>query len=147
MCEILLCVKDRGTTGKLAIDSKAPKQGDVIAVHPDGWGWGACELGVVVPGNPNGNHNFFRVIKLPNVTVNQASSMLAPEADLDPQHPSPYLQYRAFFLDKSKIPSATMQALLDNWNDDGRTNGFISLNYTAAQIASIKTARTAIPFP
>jgi hypothetical protein len=40
-----------------------------------------------------------------------------------------------------------MKALLDNWNDDGRTNGFISLNYTAAQIASIKTQRPPIPFP
>jgi hypothetical protein len=154
-----------------------PKQGDVICVHADGWAWGECELGgrAADPANNpldvgfaagervftqhnlgkvkaiaqhiNGNHAFWRVIKLPSVTVNQALSMVAPEVDVDPLNPSPYLQFRAFFLDKSKIPPATMQALLDNWNDDGRANGFISLNYTAAQIASIKTQRTPIPFP
>ena len=146
MCEILLCVKDMGKSGNLAIDSHAPKQGDVVDVHPDGWPWSVCELGVSVQGNPNGNHPFFRVIKLPNVSVAQASNMLTPEFDASPQNPSPYLQYRGRFLDKSKIPPATMQALLDNWNDDGRANGFITLNYTAAQVNSIVTVRTPVPF-
>ena len=146
MCEILLCVHDRRTTGNVAIDSHAPKQGDVVCVQPDGWTWGVCELGQVVPGNPNGNHNFFRIIKLPNVTVNQASNMLAPEVDVDPQNPSPYLQYRARYLDKSKIPPATMQALLDNWNDDGRAQGFLQVNYTAGQINNIVSVRAPIPF-
>lgn len=147
MCEILLCVHNRGNSGILAIDSHAPKQGDVVAVQPDGWGWGAAELGQIVQGNPNGNHPFFRVIKLPNVTVLQASNMLTPEVDVDPQNPSPFLQYRGRFLDKTKVPPATMQALLDNWNDDGRVNGFITLNFTAAQINSIVTVRTPIAFP
>lgn len=146
MCEILLCVRNMGTTGDLAIDSKAPKQGDVIAVQPDGWAWGACELGQIVQGNPNGNHPFFRVIKLPNVTVAQASNMLSSEVDTDPQNPSPYLQYRARYLDKSKINSVTAKALWDNWNDDGRANGFISLAYTAAQINNIVTVRTPVAF-
>lgn len=146
MCEILVCVKNKGQTGNLAVDSRMPKQGDVVSVHPDGWSWGACELGVVVQGNPNGNHPFFRVIKLPNVTVAQAARMLSPETDVDPLHPSPYLQYRAFFLDKSKINPTTQKALWDNWNDDGRTNGFITLNYTATQINNIVTQRTPVPF-
>lgn len=146
MCEILLCVKDMGNSGNLAIDSHAPKQGDVVDVHPDEWSWGQCELGVVVNGNPNGNHPFFRVIKLPNVSVAQAARMTTPEVDIDPQNPSPYLQYRAFFLDKSKINGTTMKALLDNWNDDGRASGFILLNYTAAQINNIVTQRTPILF-
>lgn len=147
MCEILLCVKDRGNSGVLLIDSHAPKQGDVVLVKPDGWQWGAAELGTAVQGNPNGNHPFFRIIKLPNVTVAQASNMLTPEIDIDPQVPSAYLQYRGRFLDKSKVPPATMQALIDNWNDDGRANGFISLNYTAAQINTIVTVRTPIQGP
>jgi hypothetical protein len=146
MCEILLCVKDMGRSGNLAIDCKAPQQGDIIDVHPDGWAWGRCELGQIVEGNPNGNHNFFRVIKLPNVTVAQASTMLVPELDIDPLNPSPYLQYRGFYLNKALIPPVTMQTLIDYWQDDGRTQGFITLNYTAVQILTIKSARTPIPF-
>lgn len=137
MCEILLCTRDMG-------GHQAPKQGDVIEVKPDGWGWGQCELGISVPGNPHGNHPFFRVIKLPNVTVAQASNMLAPEVDVDPQNPSPYLQYRARFLDKSKINPVTAKVLKDHWDDDARTQGFITLPYTAAQINNIVSVRTPV---
>lgn len=141
MSEILLCVKNRNV-----LDPRAPKQGDVVAVCPGGWPWSQAELGVPVDGNPNGNHNFIRIIKLPNVTVAQASTLLAPEQDVDPQTPSPSLQFRAKYLDKSKIPPATMQALLDNWNDDGRADGFLTANYTAAQINSIVSTRSPVPF-
>lgn len=120
-----------------------PQQGDVIDVHPDGWAWGACELGQVVPGNPNGNHPFWRIIKLPNVTVAQASNLLAPEKDADPLNPSPFLQYRGFFFDKSKIPVQQI-ALLQNLADDLRTNGFITLNFTAAQLSNIVSQRVAL---
>lgn len=172
MCEILLCVKNRGLSGSLAIDSHAPKRGDVICVQADGWGWGACELGQIVqvqqavktssPTNPNllvdvptgvwiphplGNHNFFRVIKLPNVTVAQAARMLSAEKDVDPQHPSPYLQYRAFFLDYSKVSAVTMAALKANWDDDLRANGSITLNYTATQVNSIVTGTDDVGCP
>jgi len=147
MCEILLCVRDKGTSGNLLIDSHAAKRGDVVLVKPDGTSWGLCELGQNDPGqDPNGNYAFFRIIKLPNVTVAQASNLLTPELDVDPQNPSPYLQYRARFLDKNKIPPATMQALIDYWQDDGRAQGFITLNYTAAQINSIVSVRAPIPF-
>jgi hypothetical protein len=138
MCEILICVKDRD-----ASNPRAPKQGDVICVQPDGWVWGACELGQVVQGNPNRNHNFFRVIKLPNVTVLQASVMLSSELDVDPQRPSPYLQFRALFFDKSKI---VHPGFLAHWNDDSRAAGFLTLSFTAAQIATIKTQRTPVAF-
>lgn len=132
-----------GKSGNLAIDSHAPKQGDVIDVHPDGWTWGLCELGNAVQGNPNGNHNFFRIVKLPNVTVSQAGTMLSPEVDVDPLNPSPYLQYRAFFLDKTKIPGGVLQTY---WNDDTRSVPFISMPYTAAQLNTIVTQRPAIAF-
>ncbi len=143
MCEILLCVKDRGNSGILGWDSKMPKQGDVVVVAPDGWAWSAAELGTPVPGNPNGNHNFFRILKLPNVTVVQASNMLSPELDVDPQNPSPYLQYRARYLDKTKVPPGP---LFDNLLDDLRANPFITLAYTAAQFSTIVTVRTPVPF-
>lgn len=146
MCEILVCVRDMGQTGNIALDSKRPKQGDVIDVHPDGWIWGVCELGQIVQGNPNGNHPFFRIIKLPNVTVNQASNMLAPELDTDPQNPSPYLQYRARYLDKVKIAALVSKTLRDYWLDDLRTAGFLVLNFTAAQINNIVSIRDPIAF-
>jgi hypothetical protein len=138
MCEILVCVKDRDPT-----NPHSPKQGDVICVQPDGWVWGACELGQIVQGNPNNNHPFFRVIKLPNVTKAQASSMLSPELDVDPLNPSPYLQYRAFFLDHTKI---VHPGLLAHWADDLRVAGFLNLTFTAAQIAAIKAQRPPVPF-
>jgi hypothetical protein len=138
MCEILVCVKDRDLT-----NHHAPRQGDVVDVHADGWVWGACEMGRVIQGNPNGNHPFFRIIKLPNVTVAQASSMLSPELDVDPLKPSPYLQFRAFFLDRTKI---VHPGLLANWDEDARVNGFVLLAFTATQIAAIRTQRAAVPF-
>lgn len=147
MCEILVCVRDKGISGDLLIDSHAPQQGDVVDVHPDGWNWGAAELGQVLQGNPNGNHPFFRVIKLANVTEAQAASMLAPEIDADPQNPSPYLQYRGKYLDKTKINPVTAKALWDYWNDDGRAQGFLVLPYTAAQINNIVSTRTPIVGP
>ena len=146
MCEILLCVKDRGTSGVLLIDSHAPKQGDVVCVSPDGFQWGAAELGQVIDGNPNGNHPFFRVIKLPNVTILQASNLLFREVDVDPQNPSPYLQHRARYLDRTKINPATQAALKSYWDDDARAAGFITLPYTAAQINNIVSVRTPISF-
>jgi|SRR5215471_529474 len=143
MCEALICVKNRGTSGNIAIDSHAPQQGDVVTVQADGWPWGQCELGLTVSGNPNGNHAFFRIFKLPNVTVAQAANMMAPEKDIDPQNPSPYLQYRANYFDKTKIPAGV---LADYLNDDTRAQPFITLTYTAAQLQNIISQRTPIPF-
>lgn len=133
MCEIVLCVKNMDIT--LA---GAPQQGDVIDVQADGFDWGPAVLGQIVPGNPNGNHNFWRLIKLPNVSVAQASTMLAREIPVDPQNPGPNLQFRGFFLDKTKIVN---QALLNNLADDLRASPSISVNFTAGQLNSIVTQR------
>jgi hypothetical protein len=152
VAEILLCVKNRNV-----LDPRAIKRGDVIVVKPDGWGWSDAELGKPSrvldenrqeKDNPNGNHPFFRVLKFSNITVNQVlnAGLLDPEQDVDPQNPSPYLQYRAKYLDYTKIPPATMQVLLDYWDDDGRAQGFIALNYTAAQVATIISTRNPVPF-
>lgn len=161
MAEILLCVKDKPPLAQRVTseDWAQPQQGDVIVVLPNGWGWSVFELGSGswrnrnngdavedISTHPQGNHNFFRVIKLPNVSVAAASTLLAPELPLDPLNPSPFLQYRGFFLDKSKIPPATMQNLLDHWNDDGRVNGFLTLDFTAAQINTIVSQRDRVAF-
>lgn len=147
MCEALVCVKSwttvNGSSGSLSFDYSLPQQGDVIWVGADGAPWGVCEQGLIYPGNPNGNHNFWRILKLPNVTVNQASTMLAPEVNVDPTKPSPYLQFRAFFLDKTKIPAGVLATY---WNDDTRAAPFISMPYTATQLATLKTQRTPVPF-
>jgi len=137
MAEILLCVHNRGMTGVQAVDAVQPLMGDVIVAVANGWTWGKAELGQIVPGNPNGKHIFFRVIKLPNVSLANAQTLLAPELPVNPANPSPFLRYRGRYIDKAKIPPATMQSLLDNWNDDGRTNGFLTANFTAAQINSV----------
>lgn len=147
MAEILICVHDRSTTGIQAVDVIQPMQGDVIVVVPNGWTWGTAELGHIIPGNPNGNHPFFRILKLPNVSIAAASTLLAPELPVDPLNPSPFLHFRSQFLDKSKIPPATMQNLIDHWNDDGRVQGFLSVPFTAAQINTIVSTRTRIPWP
>lgn len=143
MCEIIVCIRDEQPTGNLSWDSKRPKQGDVIEAREDGFNWGRAVNGIAVDGDPNGNHPQWRWIKLPNVTVNQASTMLAPEIDVDPQHPSPYLQYRAFFLDKTKIPNGVLKTY---WNDDTRAAAFISMPFTAAQLSALRTQRTPIAF-
>ena len=159
MAELLVCVHDRSTTGVQSIDVIQPLQGDVVVAVRDGWVWGELELGgptwfnvatkqrESVSTHPHKNHPFFRIIKAPNVSLANASTLLAPELPLDPLNPSPFLHYRAKFLDKSKIPPATMQNLLDNWNDDSRAAGFLTVNFTAAQINSIVSTRVRVPFP
>ena len=142
MCEILVCVKDRSTTGNPVIDSPCPKQGDVIFAAPDGWGWGGHELGTTLC-SVNGNHPFFRIVKLPNVTLAQIAKMLSAELPVDMQHPSPYLQYRGFFFDKTKIP---VGALATHWTDDTRKSPFISLPLTMTQINAFISQRTPVPF-
>jgi hypothetical protein len=136
MCEIALCVRDMGTSGDIAKDCKLPQRGDVIEVLPDGWPWAVGDLG----------QSFFRIIKLPNVTVAQASNMRTPEIDADPQNPSPYLQYRARYLDRTKINPVTAKVLLDYWDDDARAAGFLTLPYSAAQINNIVSVRAPIQF-
>lgn len=93
--------------------------------------------------HPHGNHNFWRIIQLPNVNVAQASNLLAPELDVDPANPSPYLQMRGFFIDKTKIPQGVLATYLA---DDVRAQPKISMPYTAAQIQNVVSKRTAIPF-
>lgn len=231
MCEIALCVHDRGTSGVLAVDCKAFKAGDVMVVVPDGSTWGECDLGgptytaqivqvtkttfsilippeidlsqvmeytdlagitgvevtrgapIIVDGSgaafgasnfqlypalnsatldyydhqvigtqvlpiaqhPNGNHSYMRIIKLPSVTMAQANHLMTPEIDTNPLDPSPYLQPRGFFIDKTKIPVG-MAALAAHIADDLRTNQSITLaNATAAQINALVTQRPPIP--
>lgn len=147
MCELLICVQNMGTSGTQAIDSHAPQIGDVICAQADGWPWGACELGQVVAGNVNGNHPFFRVVKLPNITVAQVSNLLSPEVDVNPQNPSPYLQYRGWYLNINAVgPNVTYLPLTTYWNDNTRAQPFLQSALTFAQLQPLITQRTPIAF-
>jgi hypothetical protein len=144
MCEMLLCVHNRGTSGNLLVDSHAPQAGDVVTILSDGANWGYAPLGHAQEGDPNGNYPFFRILQIPNVSADQASNLLAPEIDADAQNPSLYLQYRGFFIDQSKI---TDSALLAYLADDTRAASTIALTYDATWLASVTTQRTPITGP
>lgn len=143
MCEAIVCIRDEAPTGNLVWDSKRPKQGDVIEVREDGFDWGDAVNGITKQGDPNGNHPQWRWLKLPNISVAQASIMLGQEVETNPQKPSPYLQYRGFFLDKSKIPTGAFKTY---WNDNTRAQAFITLPHNAAQLEALRTPRTPVPF-
>lgn len=93
-----------------------------------------------------GNHNCFRIIKLPNCTVSELETLLSPELNLDPRQQSPYLQYRAFFVDKDKIPGAAQKRLRDFWDDDGRVDGSLVLNVAWGQFQKFISERARVPF-
>jgi len=143
MSEVLVCVHDMSSTGVTSLDNKYPKKGDVVVAVPDGWAWGLAELGQTVQDNPNGNHAFFRILKVASVSLAAARTMLAAELPVDPLNPSPFLQYRAKYLDPTKIPTN----LRSYWLDDLRAHGTISMPYTAAQFNTIVSVRTVVPWP
>ncbi|HCE07477.1 MAG TPA: hypothetical protein DEQ40_02530 [Oxalobacteraceae bacterium] len=141
MCEILVCTKGwvdlNGTSGNVAFDSHMPQAGDVIVAVDGGWDWGSSEL------NQDSAHGFWRILKLPKVSQSDATQFTSPEADSDPQHPSPYLQYRSFYIDRSKITDPTLATY---WDDDTRTQPFITMNYSIVDLLAVKTQRAPVAF-
>lgn len=96
--------------------------------------------------HPLGNHPHLRIIKFtdPSITIAAAGKMLVPEADVPGAlKPSPYIQYRQWFFDKTKIPASVLKTY---WNDDTRAAPFITVPHTLAQLNAIVTQRPAIPF-
>lgn len=89
MAELLVRVVDKVNPNDPYLDAKCTKRGDVICVQPDGWVWGREEQT-----NPE-----WRIVRVPGLSVTQCLGFLAPEIDIDPQHPSKVLQRRAFKLD------------------------------------------------
>lgn len=104
MAELLVRVVDKVNPDFYA-NTKCLKRGDVIAVCEDGWGWGVEELA-----NPD-----WRILKIPDMTVAEASVFLAPERNRDPGQPSRTLQRRAFAidLDHPAIDQAGLRAFAD----------------------------------
>jgi hypothetical protein len=93
--------------------------------------------------HPHGNHDFFRVVKLPNCTVAQLETMLAPERDQDPRRPSPYLQFRLNYFDRSKILA---EAFAKHWDDHLRDEQFIVVPLVWAQLKNFVSQRKPVPF-
>lgn len=131
MCEILLRLTDKVNSNPI-LDSRLTKRGDVIAVQEDGWPWGDGEI----------SSGEYVVIKLPNVTVSQASPFVSPELEVDPKNPSPVLQRRGFKLNIASIP----QGVLDKINNRVPGQG-VTFNATPAQIAALKVKKTPLPNP
>lgn len=88
MAELLVRVVDKVNVDDFYLNTKCTKRGDVIVVCPDGWLWGSQELA-----NPE-----WRIVQVPDLMLEEAEALLAPERDVDPRHPSRTLQRRAFAL-------------------------------------------------
>lgn len=96
MAELLVRVVDKRNLNDPYKDAQLTKRGDVIVVCPDGWAWSVKEQT-----NPE-----WRIVKLPQMTVSEASVYLAPEMNTDPHNPSRVLQARAFSLDVDRLNPA-----------------------------------------
>lgn len=133
MCEILLKATN-ATSPDPYKDVKCYKAGDVVVVMPDGWGWGSKEL----------TDPMFRIVKLPNVTVEQAVGILcAWEIDVNPAQPSRMLQrrgYRVWYEQLSGQPRAY-------WLDATRASPSFTWNVTFAQLQNFRLQKAPVPDP
>lgn len=85
MAEFLVRIKDK-TSSDPYLDAQCLKRGDIVAIQPDGWGWGLDEIN-----NPD-----WRILKFPMISIKNSSSFIAPEFNTDPANPSYVLRRRAF---------------------------------------------------
>ena len=125
MAELLLRVNDKiGSTP--ALDARCTKRGDVIVVMPDGHVWGEREKD-----SPD-----WRIVKLPNVSVLQASAWLGEEPNTGPVT-NPMRRRRLWHLDLTQLP------VIAAWlADDSRQEPTITLplTFTALQAMFRKLA-------
>jgi hypothetical protein len=127
MAELLVRVTDKTHPTE---NNRVSKRGDVIAVQPDGWAWGALEL----------SQPFWRIVKLPNVTVQAASdALLAPGVRTGPQEPLTAVPLKAFRLDLAAVSSRN-QAAAAFVTDDTRAQPSISIPWNLTQLTSSRVA-------
>lgn len=72
MCEFIIRIVDRETTGNKQIDATAAKAGSVVAIRPDGHKWGDCDL----------NNAEYMVVKRPDVSEEDMQHYLVPVTTL-----------------------------------------------------------------
>jgi hypothetical protein len=142
MAELLLFAWDHSTQSvpkpSQAVLAALPKRYDLIAVQPDGWGWGVEELA-----NP-----WFRVLAWPEVALADLQALLSPllpSVDSD-MNPTTYWQYRGFYLDLNKVPGSLS---ISAWfADTSRAAPRLNLTDTGPVIiAAAKSARMPIAIP
>lgn len=105
MAELLIRVIDRipdNDPDRADDAQRATKRGDVIAVQPDGWNWGRVEL--TAP--------FWRILKIPDASVEDFLHLLEPPADELPDDPTPARRI-TLDLDSPGITEA-IKAILDD---------------------------------
>jgi len=134
MAEVVLRVQDK-VNDDFYLNTKCTKRGDIIAVLPDGSDWGSDVR--TLP--------FYRIIKLPNVSVVEASAMLATELDSDGNNPSRTLQRRKFRLDieTAGLPAAFLTFLADNT----RAAPAFTISLSVAQFRARKLVKAVIIDP
>ena len=106
MAELLLRVVSKTAPEDLRRDTKLTKRGDVIVVKPDGWRWVGRELT-----SPQ-----WRILKVPALSVSEASMLLAGEPPDDLVRPSLTRQRRMYRLDidNAALPVALQGYLADS---------------------------------
>ena len=94
--------------------------------------------------HPLGNHNFWRIFRIPGVPASVFDNLMEAELPADPQQPLMFPRYRQRYIDKTKIPKVAMKALLDFWNDDTRSSPVLVLNITPKQLQNFVSVRPPI---
>ncbi len=134
MCEFLYRVSDKVNAADPYADARCTKAGDVITVAPDRWVWGVQEQL-----DPQ-----YRILKVPGVATDDVASLLEPEPETDPEHPSSVLQARMFRLDLAGISPQ-----LDAWlaNDKLSRKKSFTLNLSLAALLALRVRKPALADP
>lgn len=95
MCELLICADSKINEDSIYLDTKLPKRGDVISVREDNCLWGDMEL----------HDSQWRIVKAPNLSVEEGSILLSPEP---PSYPDQVygpntLQYRGYYVSEERV--------------------------------------------
>lgn len=132
MSELLIRVIDKVGSDPY-LDAKCLKRGDVVVVVDNGWLWAKEEL--TAP--------YWRILKLPNVSVTVAEAFLGAEFDIDPAHPSKVLRRRAFSLDLVNWTNQVLQWIAD----DTRAVPFRTANISEANLLALKLPKVRLVDP
>lgn len=129
MAEILLRVTDKTHQTE---PNRVTKRGDIIVVQADGWPWSRAEQTL----------SFWRIIKLPNITVAQAkNAMLAAGTRTDPTESLITVPLRAFRLDLDTIISTpALVSVAAYLTDNTRTQPSFSVPWSLAQLNNFRKA-------
>ena len=132
MAEFLVRVIDK-INQDIYVDCGCLKAGDVVAICPDGWGWGNDEL----------TSPAWRIVAIPAVAVVQAQAFLATEPAIDPNNPSKMLRRRGFRIDYSLLPAAWQTWIADST----RAVPIKSYGGKVTQALALKVAKTPLVDP